>query len=342
MGSPLSPIMANLYMEYFEKKALESYPLKPAWWKRFVDDTNIKWTHGKADLEKFFINLNSISSEIKFTMELEENMSIPFLDILIMRKEDGSIGHKVFRKSTHTANYLHADSHHHPAQKLGVLNTLAIRALRISDADHLEEEKKHLVSTFKGIGCKENEIKRAIQKAEKRMLSHEPNARDQPEGGRVFLPFIHGVTHKIAKILGRKNISTQFSAPGTIRQGMRSVKDNIDKHQLKGVYKIDCSCGKSHIGETGRSLQTRLKEHGADIKNERSRTFALAEHSLKTKHHVYLESASIIAKEEQHHRRKIREALEIIKHPHNLNRDSGMEISGSWLPLIRKINPLPV
>ena len=50
MGSPLSPIMANLYMEYFEKKDLESYPLKPAWWKRFVNDTNIKWTHGKAEL----------------------------------------------------------------------------------------------------------------------------------------------------------------------------------------------------------------------------------------------------------------------------------------------------
>jgi len=49
MGSPLSPIMANLYMEYFEKKALESYPLKPAWWKRFVDDTNLKWTHNREE-----------------------------------------------------------------------------------------------------------------------------------------------------------------------------------------------------------------------------------------------------------------------------------------------------
>ena len=88
-------------------------------------------------------------------MEIKENMSIPFLDILIMRKEDGSIGHKVFRKSTHTENYLHVDSHHHPTQELGVLNTLSIRALRISDADHLNEEKKHLVSTFKGIGYKE-------------------------------------------------------------------------------------------------------------------------------------------------------------------------------------------
>lgn len=118
---------------------------------------------------------------------------------------------------------------------------------------------------------------------------------------------------------------------------MRFVKDNINRQQLKGVYKIDCSCGKSYIGEIGRSLQTRLKEHGADIRNERSWTSTLAEHSSITKHHVCLESASIIAQEDKHHRGKIREAIEIIKHPHNLNRDNGIEISGSWLPLIRKI-----
>jgi len=193
-----------------------------------------------------------------------------------------------------------------------------------------------LVSTFKRIGYKEQEIKRAIEKAERKVLSHEPKAQDQPQDGKVFLPYIHGVTYKIAKILRKKNIITHFSAPGTIRQGLRSVKDDIDKHQLKGVYKIDCSCGKSYIGETGHSLQTRLKEHGADIRNERSRTSALVEHSSKTKHHICLESASIIAREEQHQRRKIREALEIIKHPHNLNRDNDVEISGSWLPLIKE------
>ena len=256
-------------------------------------------------------------------------MSIPFLDILIIRKEDGSLGHKVFRKSTHTESYLHADSHHRPAQKLGVLNTLAIRALRISDTEHINEEKRHLISTFKNIGYKDHEIKKAIKKAEKRLSSPKPKEEDQPHEGRVFLPYIHGVTNKIAKILKKKIIITHFSAPGTIRQGMRSVKDVIEKHQLKGVYKIDCSCGKSYIGETGRSLHTRLKEHGVDIRNGRSRTSALAEHSSKTKHHICLESASIIAREEQNQRRKIREALGIIKHPHNLNRDNGMEISGS-------------
>ena len=113
MGSPLSPIVTNLYMEYFERKALDSYPLKPTSWKIFVYETNLNWTHGKAELEKFFNHLNSISFEIKFTMELEENSKIPFLDVLISRKEDGTLGHQVYRKKTHIDSYLHANSYHH-------------------------------------------------------------------------------------------------------------------------------------------------------------------------------------------------------------------------------------
>jgi hypothetical protein len=79
MGYPLYPNVFNLFMEKFENKSLDSYSLKPLIWKRFVYDTNVLWPHGKEDLEKFFQHLNDISRDIKFTMELEENGSIPFL-----------------------------------------------------------------------------------------------------------------------------------------------------------------------------------------------------------------------------------------------------------------------
>ena len=47
MGSPLSPIIANLFMENFEQKSLNSANPKPEWWSRFVDDTFLIWGHGK-------------------------------------------------------------------------------------------------------------------------------------------------------------------------------------------------------------------------------------------------------------------------------------------------------
>ena len=46
MGSPLSPIVANLFMEDFEEKTINSLPQKPRWWLRFVDDVFRNWRHG--------------------------------------------------------------------------------------------------------------------------------------------------------------------------------------------------------------------------------------------------------------------------------------------------------
>jgi hypothetical protein len=333
MGSPLSPIVANLYMEKFEKIALETYPLKPSRWKRYVDDTNVKWPHGKEELDRFFEHLNGISENIKFTMELEENNSIPFLDVLMIRKQDGTLGHKVFRKKTHTDSYLHADSHHHPSQKMGVLNTMATRAARISDKEHLEEEIDHLTRVFKNIGYRDKDIKKAMNKKDR--MTRVQN--DQTSNLKAFLPYIRGVTDKIAKVLKRKEIVTSFKPLITIRQRMKSVKDPIDQQQGKGIYKVSCSCGKCYIGETRRSFQVRIKEHEADIRNERTRTSALAEHSLKTKHHVCLEDTKILAKEDHYYKRRLREALEIIKHPNNMNRDGGLEVSSFWHPLINQL-----
>jgi hypothetical protein len=58
-----------------------------------------------------------------------------------------------------------ASSHHHPTQKIGVLNTLATRAIRISDEEHLGHEKDHLSKIFKSIGYKDKDIKNAMKKA---------------------------------------------------------------------------------------------------------------------------------------------------------------------------------
>ena len=59
MGNPLSPVVANIYMEHFEALAIESARLKPATWLRYVDDTFVVWNEGMDKLQDFLEHLNN-------------------------------------------------------------------------------------------------------------------------------------------------------------------------------------------------------------------------------------------------------------------------------------------
>lgn len=72
-----------------------------------------------------------------FTTEQEKDRSLLFLDVMMIRNNDGTMSHKVYKKKTHANQYLHASSHHHPSQKVGILNMLIAREIRISNKDHL-------------------------------------------------------------------------------------------------------------------------------------------------------------------------------------------------------------
>jgi hypothetical protein len=82
-------------------------------------------------------------------MEVEQNQSLPFLGVLVSRRPNGSLGHKVYRKPTHTNFYLHMKSDHHPTQKKAVLTMLIQCAWTICDADSLDAEIEHLKNTFR-------------------------------------------------------------------------------------------------------------------------------------------------------------------------------------------------
>ena len=169
-------------------------------------------------MDIFFQHLNNQSDFIKFTMDFEDNGSLPFLDVLISRNGDGSFSHQVFRKKTHTEQYLHASSHHFPSQKLGVLSTLATRAFIISDEQHFKDEKAHLLKVFNKNGYSTSQCLKAFQKAEKGPKGKK-DPRDRLSG--VHLPFIQGTMDKIVRILKKHNVSSTFKPSLTIRSSLR-------------------------------------------------------------------------------------------------------------------------
>ena len=102
MGSPLSPVTANLFMQEFEKKALATSTLKPVFLFRYADDTLSSWAHGLENLHQFLEHINSLHLSIKFTLEMQkEDKTKPFLDVLLVIQEDGSLGHKAHIGNQH-------------------------------------------------------------------------------------------------------------------------------------------------------------------------------------------------------------------------------------------------
>jgi len=104
------------------------------------------------------------------------------------------------------------------------------------------------------------------------------------------------------------------------------------------VYRIPSECGKVYIGETGRSMQERIKEHDRDIRLASTQTSAVSEHSHETGHYPIWNEVKFIDRDPHWYTRRVKEAIHIILHPNNINRDSGIEIPEAWIPTIKKHN----
>ena len=144
IGSPVNPIVANLYMEDFEQKALSSATHPPRLWHRYVDDTLV--IQKEANKQGFLQHINSVDPAIRFTVEdNKEDGSIPFLDTIVKPEADGKLSITVYRKPTHTDQYLQWDSHHHLSAKFSVINTLSHRAKTVCSSPELfQKEMDHL------------------------------------------------------------------------------------------------------------------------------------------------------------------------------------------------------
>ena len=214
MGSPLSPVLVELFMEEFELDTIENADLRPNLWLRYVDDTFVVWPHGKTALQEFLLHLNSQHPLIKFTMEQEKNNTISFLDVQVTRKADGTLAHTVHRKPTHTDRYLHSSSFHHPRFKSAVLNTLVRRAFSTCDQHSLKQELHHIKTSLQLNGYKHFNFNQP-----KPSLS--PEERPQFKS-TITLPYIGHASHKLQRIFSQAQIKIFHTAPNKIQASLQT------------------------------------------------------------------------------------------------------------------------
>lgn len=333
MGSPLSPVTSNIFMEHFETKALDTYPLKPEAWFRYVDDTFVVWRHGRDELVNFLHHLNSQHESIQFTMEIEEAGCIPFLDVKVQRS-DASLSFSIYRKPTHTDQYLHFTSSHHMSAKNSVVNTLVYRALTLCDEEYRQDELKHIEKALNNNGYPSNLVQKAVKKQTGKQSEDQEIELEERHKGVTFMPYVRGVSDKICRLLNRAGVKTFYSRSAKLRDILSHPKDPLPKDHAPCVYSIPCSCGEQYIGQTKRPLKVRLSEHRSATNKGKKDHSALAEHACNEGHQPLWSETARLAQVSNLGMRLAREALEIrLSETSSINRNDGKQISGMWKSL---------
>ena len=135
MGSPLAPILANLFLGYHEKNWLNEYKNNggragPLFYRRYVDDIFAVFQN-QNEASDFLQYLNSRHSNIKFTMETNVDNILNFLDIKIDNKNDTKTS--VYHKPTFTGLMTNFRSFVPYEFKTKLVHTLVDRIFKINN-----------------------------------------------------------------------------------------------------------------------------------------------------------------------------------------------------------------
>ena len=258
MGSPVSAVIANMVMEDVEQRALATSPVKPFFWKRYVDDVISAVSGNEA--ERLLSHLNSVEPSIQFTLEREKDRHLPFLDLNVSRGVQGNLETSVYRKPTHTDKYLAFDSHHPICHKKSVAKTLLRRADCLpSSLDSKAEERKYVSNVLKANGYTKTFLRNCKNQVQLVALLMKGNQR------MVLLLFL---TFRVLRNPSRElwiatTLKLLKNPPQTLGRIFAKPKDPVTKNN-KPTLLILFPCNDydhDYIGQTKRQFGTLLKEH---------------------------------------------------------------------------------
>ena len=326
MGSPLSPVLANIYMEYFESTLLPTLNNQPVFYVRYIDDI-----FALVDMDQnndiFVGRMNTLAPTIQFTYELEHNGELPFLECRVMRHTYG-FKFDVYRKPSNAGMHLHFFSHHPKHVKRAVLFGFLLRAYRISDREFLQAEIEKICLEFKAVGYPEPFIKKIHSDVRRKHFSNETEGAAEVDQRKknLSLPLNEFTRTYAQPILRHHNIRVNYKATNTLRKKLvRTGPDRRNTGGEVGVYKIPCNgCNRNYVGQCGRPFNVRLSEHKR-YANGNPNTYAnqaVAVHQNSTLHTINWPEAKIIYESAQLEKRLTIESLLIQEVP-NFNLTEG-------------------
>lgn len=283
---------------------------------------------------------NDFHPRLKFTYELENKNSIPFLDVLLIH-HNNKIKFNWYRKPTWSGRLVNFNSNNPISQKKAVVKNLVDRAIKVSDSE-FHTQNLNLIEDILMYNDYprwffECIIKKRYNSICKKTINNITNISIDMEK-TVILPYSLELNKKIESQLKPYNIKVINKSDNKIGKYIRSTKDKIP-FDLKSslVYKIPCkNCVCCYIGQTKRTFADRKYEHNYSQKHpEKNIKTALSDHAKINKHEFEFNKAIMLESEENQYKRDILECFHIKRHDNTVNyKQDTKKLSNIYDPII--------
>jgi hypothetical protein len=281
MGAALGPVLANIIMTELERvvvdKLIGSGKIK--FYARYVDDTLLLVK--PEDIDNILNQFNAYHNNLEFTVDKFEDCVPHFLDLEI--HPDGI---SIYRKETHTAQFVHFESFTKWNHKVAWIRSLCSRAKKLCTPNKLTAE----LDNIKRFASYNGFPRWIVNKIMKQVSTNRPTNNDEEEEEvkntiYMFLPYAgkeaESVVLRCKKRLFKlfkNNLKVEFRVHFQTAK-LSFYTSNKDKTPLLSnsflVYEYSCpGCLHTYIGKTESTLFNRTNEHGwSDKKSAINRHF---------------------------------------------------------------------
>jgi hypothetical protein len=265
MGSPLSGIVAEIFLQHWEgqllKHAMENKSI--LYYTRYVDNIFIIYNQEKISPLLIQEQFDSQHKAIHFTATEENNNQIAYLDLNIANRQ-GHIEIDIFRKPTTTDTTINSASCHLGEHKMATFKNWLHRMYRLPLS---KENREKELNTIIGIVENNGYNGQQIIKLDNTVKAKKPLNKDSKEGKKwVTFTYTGNYIHSITKLFKHKEVKIAYKTGNTVSDILKDTYIT-SKFDQAGIYKLMCmDCNKVYIGQTGRTLRTRYKEHIRSIK----------------------------------------------------------------------------
>lgn len=321
MGSPASPVIADIIMEELLDITIDKMESKPKIMTKYVDDlfAIVK----KNDVDSTLLILNSFNKQIQFTMEKEMDNKLPYLDSVIIR-QGITLKMDWYQKETASGRLINFNSKHPRRTIINTANNFINRVLQISDKDYHNKNKHKIRNILRMNDFPDKMINNLLKIAANKEGRKEYDKEEKPKKIYKSMTYIPGLSERLkhSDIYDKQQFELAYKAHSTVNQLFSQTKSEVKKEDKSNlVYKIKCNgdksdiCQRVYVGTTKTKLKTRLSSHRSDQKalhKPIEQKTALAAHCTTTGHKPNFDDVEILTQERHYGRRYTLEMLHII------------------------------